>query len=101
MDKTPVTFCRRIELDHVNNSKLRSIHPTINSDECGIRFIESETINECVRRERYGRPAEYIYIGTRNVYRVEDEKKFFLLLIRTGIEYKDLDPNSYSLSDND
>lgn len=101
MAKTPVTFCRRIELDHVNNSKLRNTHPLIKSDECGIRFIESETINECVRRARFGRPAEYIYVGTRNVYRVEDEKKFFLLLIRTGIEYKDLDPNSYSLSDND
>lgn len=65
----------------------------------GIKQIEIESIRECVRRARRGIPAEYRYLGTRYVYRVEDEQKFLLLLIETGLSFKDVNPNSYSMSD--
>ena len=94
-----ITFCRRIELDFDNNRILRSFRPYIDSDDWGIRLIETESINECTRRARGDNPAQYRYIGTRYVYRVEDEKKFFLLLIQTGVQYKEVNPNSYSMSD--
>ena len=95
----PITFCRRIELDYINNRILRCFRPEICSDDWGIRLIETESINECTRRARRDIPAQYKYLGTRYVYRVEDEKKFFLLLIQTSIDYKEVDPNSYSMSD--
>ena len=99
MIKNSITFCRRIELDFDNNRILRSFRPEICSDDWGIRLIDTESINECTRIARRDIPAQYRYIGTRYVYRVEDEKKFLLLLIRTGVQYKEVNPNSYSMSD--
>lgn len=91
--------CRRIELDFHNESVLRKQYSLINNDTAGIRHVETETIRECVSRARAGNPAQYRYLGTRFVYRVEDEHKFFLLLIETGIQYRDVNPNSYSMLD--
>lgn len=65
----------------------------------GIKQIEIENIQECTSRARGDQPAQYKYIGTRYVYRVEDEQKFLLLLIETGLSFKDVNPNSYSMSD--
>ena len=84
-------FCRRIELDFDNERQLRSLYPHVaGKTSGGIKQIEVESIQECISRERYGQPARYRYLGTRYVYRVEDEHEFFLLLIETGIEYKDI-----------
>jgi hypothetical protein len=96
-----MTFCRRIELDYENNKILKSFHSLYVAceKETGLKLIETENIQECVRRERYGQPAQYKYLGTRYVFRVEDEKKFLLLLIKTGLHFKEVNPNSYSMSD--
>lgn len=95
-----ITFCRRIELDFDNERLLRSMYPYVSGETTGgIKQIEIESIRECVRRARRGIPAEYKYLGTRYVYRVEDEQKFLLLLIETGLLFKDVNPNSYSMSD--
>ena len=90
-----MTFCRRIELDYDNNKILY----VACEKSTGLKLIETENINECVRRSRWGKPAEYKYLGTRYVYRVEDEKKFLLLLIKTGLHFKEVDPYTYSMSD--
>ena len=92
-------FCRRIELDFYNESVLRKHYSFVNKDIGGIRHIETETIRECLRRARNGNPAEYRYLGTRFVYRVENEHEFLLLLIKTAIEYKEVNPNSYCMTD--
>lgn len=96
-----MTFCRRIELDYENIKILQSFHPLYVAceKEMGLKYIETENITECVTRERYGQPAQYRYMGTRYVFRVEDEKKFLLLLIKTGLKFKELNPNSYSMTD--
>jgi len=87
---------RKIELDFDNERLLRSMYPHIaGKASSGIMQIEIESIQECTRRARNGNPAEYKYIGTRYVYRVEDEKKFMLLLMDTGIQYKELDYYDY------
>jgi hypothetical protein len=80
---------RQIELDFENERILRRKYPHVcGKPSGGILQIEIENIHECTRRARYGLPAEYKYIGTRYVYEVQDEQKFLLLLIETGIEYK-------------
>ena len=96
-----MTFCRRIELDYDNNKILKSFHSFYVACEksTGLKLIETENIQECVRRARWGEPAQYRYLGTRYVYRVEDEKKFLLLLIKTGLHFKEVNPNSYSMCD--
>jgi hypothetical protein len=88
---------RKIELDFDNERLLRSMYPHIaGKASSGIMQIEIESIQECIIRARNGNPAVYKYIGTRYVYRVEDEKKFMLLLMDTGIQYKELDYDYYS-----
>lgn len=96
-----MTFCRRIELDYENIKILQSFHPLYVAfeKETGLKHIETENITECVTRERYGQAAQYRYLGTRYVFRVEDENKFLLLLIKTGLHFKEVDPNSYSMCD--
>jgi hypothetical protein len=96
-----LTFCKRIEIDFDNEKILKSFYPfySVCAEETGIKFIECESIHECVRRARFNRPAEYKYMGTRYIYRVENEKKFLLLLIQTGLKYKELNPYSYSMCD--
>lgn len=92
---------RTIELDFENEKLLRSMYPHIyGKPSSGILQIEVESINECTRSARHGQPAEYRYIGTRYVYRVEDEKRFMLLLIDTNLQYKEI-YNSYRYADQD
>ena len=93
-------FCRRIELDYDNERIFRKMYPFVSGKIFGgIKQIKFESVHECVARARGGREAQYRYIGTRYVYRVENENEFLLLLIETGINFKEVNPNSYSMSD--
>ena len=65
----------------------------------GLKRIDVETIHECTARARGTQVAQYKYIDTRYIYRVEDEQKFLLLLLEIGLSFKESNPNSYSLSD--
>lgn len=78
-----------IELNSENNYLLRSHFPCGTHNHNGIRHIETENIHEHVggRRKDWG-PWNYRFVGSRHVYKVEDEKKFLLLVMTTGIQYK-------------
>lgn len=95
-------LARRIELDHDNERIFRNMYPHVSGKtSAGLKQIEVKSVRERVARARGGREAQYRYIGTRYVYRVENENEFLLLLIETGINFKEVNPNSYSMWDED
>jgi hypothetical protein len=80
-----------IELDFVNNSLLRIHFPYGTCKYQGIEHIETENIYEHIGgriRSSDWNPINYRFVGTRYVYKVEDKKKFILLVMNTGIQYK-------------
>lgn len=83
-----------IELNFENDSLLRSHFPYGTYKHEGMRHIETENIYEHVgrRRSRDWEPMNHRFIGSRHVYKVEDKKKFFLLVMTTGIQYKEVHP---------
>ena len=85
-----------IELDFDNNSLLRNYYPYLEYKSHGIEHIETENMYEPIgggKRRRMSRdwnPINYRFVGTRYVYKVEDKKKFLLIVMNTGIKYKEL-----------
>jgi hypothetical protein len=79
-----------IELDYENENLLRKQIPYGVKQEQGIRHIETENVFEHVkgRRRAWDDPTNHRYVGSRHIYKVEDEKKFLLLVLVTGIKYK-------------
>ena len=82
-----------IELDYENENLMRQYIPYGSRQEQGILHIETENVYEHIRgrRRSWDDPINHRYIGSRHVYKVVDKNKFLLLVLATGIKYKECD----------
>jgi hypothetical protein len=76
-----------IELNGFNNRSIRFYDSYVCLN-YGLTHIESERIHRDVRL--HSGDVVNFFVDSRHVYRVNCKKKFMLLLIATGIEYKEL-----------
>jgi hypothetical protein len=53
-----------------------------------LKHIETESLTRKVRM--HSGDINHFFIGSRNVYRVNDKRKFMLLLISLDIEFKEI-----------
>ena len=56
-----------------------------------LTHIETEVINQKVRG--YSDELLHFPVGSRSIYKVNDKRKFMLLFIATGLEYREIHEN--------
>ena len=77
-----------ILIDHVNYAKIVE-HDSNYVTTYDLSYLEADTKTEYIKHLPNGM-MNYRYMGTTHIFRVNDKKKFMLLLIATGIEYEEL-----------